>query len=129
MTTPALVPLTEHHEGATWKGIASIGPVKVNGVDPAFGAEMAWMEFRRGSDKGPLLARFSTDTGETDSLPVTQAAPGVWAFVVPPANADVFPAREGEYHWDFWVRDAAGVDNKVYYGVLTVRSSASRRPA
>jgi len=122
------IELEKHTAGTTWQGISSIGPIKfsVNGgaeTDPPAPCELAWMQFRRGTDKGPLLASFSTDPNDPQ-LPITSYCTGnVWEFAVPEVAAEDFPATAGNYHWAFFVKDTDGIVWPLYEGIQEVESS------
>jgi hypothetical protein len=122
---PVLITLEKHTEGTSWEGIPSIGPVlfSIDGEDPVAPtspAVAAWMQFRRGTPKGTLLATFSTNPGDGE-LPINFAgSEGQWYFEVPSVSRADFPATEGRYHWSFIVKDADGVTWPLYAGELEV---------
>lgn len=128
--TPVTINLYPHQEGDSWLGIATIGPVLVNGVQPLHQLARIKMKFRRGSEHGPLLAAFDSDAGAiaAGALPITIDDPVTWQASIDQVDVADFPALEGSYYWDMKFTDTEGITLTFFAGVLTVTASPTGQP-
>jgi hypothetical protein len=100
--------------GDRWQGIAAIGPVIIDGSQPAAPLARVRMQFRRG---GRLGATFDSEPG---GLPIVISNAATWSAHVPP-NGGTLPLEAGAWQWDaeFWAEgDTAPLT--LYRGSITI---------
>lgn len=116
------IKLPNHKAGKKWCGIASIGPVMMNGETPASQLVRVRMWMQHSSGK---VVKFDTQDDVTDGV---ATPPDVLIVITDPANwvADVPDVGElldvpGQWGWDMDFFDATGdAPMSLYKGVLKV---------
>jgi hypothetical protein len=113
-TLPIQIDLAATTAGDKWQGIAAIGPVLINGLQPAFPLSRVKMQFRRG---GRLGATFDSEPG--DSYPITISNAETWLAHVP--EVQPLPLEAGSWQWDMEFFTGSDTAPLTYYrGILTV---------
>jgi hypothetical protein len=118
-TLPIQIDLSPTTAGDKWQGIAAIGPVLINGAQPAFPLSRVKMQFRRG---GRLGATFDSEPG---GLPIAISNATTWLAHIP--ESQPLPLEAGVWQWDleFWQgTDAAPLT--FYRGTLTVMPETTK---
>ena len=115
---PQFLHLSPHRASNTlWSGIASIGPVTVNGTSMPYPAVNAWLEFfDRSTPDAPVCVLSNIADLDGDITIVEPAS--AWAFVVPEQPLPVAP---GMWDWRFRVEDSAGSVTTIYDGDILIK--------
>lgn len=86
------IDLSDHKRGDKWPGIPSIGPVLINGAQPASALARIRAQFRRGAQV------FTLDSNGTGDALITILDAATWEATVP-AIAQFLPTA-GIWAWD-----------------------------
>ena len=111
------IDLPNHKRGDRWPGIASIGPVLINGVQPAAALTRVRMHFLKsgGGDKFTL----DSDAGQSPSAPIVIGNATTWAVSIP--AVENFLAVSGKWSWDMEFYQTGNTSPlTLYKGDLTV---------
>jgi hypothetical protein len=117
---PVNAPLQPTVRGDKWQGIAAIGPVLINGLQPTFPLARIRAQFRRNGQLGMTL-----DSNGSGDYPIVISNADTWFAHVP--EIQPLPLDAGTWQWDmeFWaVGDAAPVT--YYAGTLSVTNDITR---
>lgn len=119
---PATVKLQPALRGDTWQGIASIGPVTVNGTVISPPLLSARMQFRDHRDAlaHELTTEIPTPEG-SGTITIVDATN--WQLAI---DAQDLPLEAGTYHWDLETTDDAGTVRTLYTGQLRVLPDVTR---
>ncbi len=117
-SAPVDITLTPITEGDTWQGIASIGPVTINGDAPASELASMSLHFVRVNERLPSIKIGST--GVVDA-PIVIDNAATWEAHIPIIGPSVFNLKQGDYVGSLRTVDAAGVVLTLYTLHLTVR--------
>jgi hypothetical protein len=115
--TPCVLQLEAHDSSNTnWIGIASIGPILINGEAPPLPASRVLLELFPpfGSEQGMLI--FDSEDGADGTASIDDAA--TWEFVIP---VQPLPAIPGLWRWRFRVITPDEATTTIYRGQLLVR--------
>lgn len=111
---PVRVPLNDHTHGDTWEGIASIGPVLINGSQPDYALSSCRMYFR--TTLGVLGYKFKSSPGDGEGS-ITISDADTWEITV---AAQALPLDIGMWEWDFETTDSDGTILTLYSGTLEI---------
>ena len=115
--------LPDHKRGDRWPGIASIGPVLINGVQPAATLTRVRMHFVR--REGGLRFRLDSDASESPNAPITISNATTWAVNIPEVQS--FLAKNGEWYWDMeFYQTGETAPLTLYKGKLTVGDDVTK---
>ena len=110
------IPLLAHKRGDKWPGIASIGPVIINGSQPAATLARIRMHFK----KDTLVYKFDTDATDRDA-PITISNATTWEATVPEDNTGNFCNEAGEWAWDMeFYETGSAAPLTLYKGIICV---------
>ena len=113
--------LPDHKRGDKWLGIASIGPVLIDGAQPAAALSRVKMNFRH--SKGTIY-RLDTDATLRDA-PIVISNATTWAANIPAVQS--FLPVAGVWNWDmefYAAGDTAPLT--LYQGAMTVHDDITR---
>lgn len=109
---PQTLKLTPHVYGTTWKGIETIGPIRVNNSPPGVLAKAEIHFMHSLSDVEPQVVLSST-AGK-----VTIVSASNWLIEVPDQILDL---RPGVWWWRLVTTNTANVVRAFYQGSLLIR--------
>lgn len=115
------IDLPDHKRGDKWPGIPAIGPVIINGSQPAQQLVRVRMQFRKGS----AVYTLDSDHSTTPDAPVTITNATTWAASIPAVQA--FLPTAGLWTWDmefYQAGDTAPLT--LYRGTITVHNDTTR---
>lgn len=100
-----------------WQGIASVGPVRPGGVQPAYALASVKVIFAFGSPAvdAPLFVCSSAPLPGEGTVSITNAT--TWLFSVP---VQPLPLGLGNYTWEIHTTDTAGNTTVYYVGTQLV---------
>lgn len=117
------IQLPDHKRGDRWPGIESIGPVLINGVQPAATLARVRMHFVRREDG--LRYRLDSAAGEVPNAPIVISNATTWAVNIPEVQS--FLAKNGEWDWDMEFYQAGKTAPlTLYKGKLTVGDDVTK---
>ena len=108
-------------QGDRWQGIAAIGPVIIDGSQPASPLSRIRLQFRRG---GRLGVSLDSQPGGSFTIVISNAES--WSANIPP-NGGSLPLETGTWQWDaeFWGEgDAAPLT--LYRGTVVIGPKVTR---
>lgn len=112
------IDLPDHKLGDAWIGIATIGPVVVNGI-----SQGNLTRIRMNFVKGSLVFKLDTEAG-ADALIVIDT-PATWAAHIDPVEK--FLPQAGEWNWDMqFTHDEDVSPITCYKGVLVVHPDVTK---
>ena len=120
-SNPVEAELAHLTQGDRWQGIAAIGPVIIDGSQPASPLSRIRLQFRRGGRLGVSL-----DSESGGDFPIVISNATTWAAHVSP-NGRTLPLEAGSWQWDaeFWAEgDTAPVT--LYRGTITIGPKITR---
>lgn len=122
MPTPGQLTLDPQVRGDNWLGIPNIGPVTIDGVQPAQPAVAATMTFRRmlTSLVYGYTLRNSPGAGE-GTIQIVNA--DYWIFKVP---AQLLPLQDGPWFWDFQITPQGGLPVTYLQGTVLILPDQTR---
>jgi len=110
------IDLLDHKRGDRWPGIASIGPVLINGSQPAATLTRVRMHF-----SGPSGQKFKLDsaTDPAPNAPIVIDNATTWAVHIP--EVENFLSVTGKWSWDMEFYQSGNTSPlTLYKGDLTV---------
>ncbi len=115
MSIPVNIDLNDHKRGDRWPGISAIGPVLINGVQPAETLTRVRMHFV----KRTKTFKLDSDATKEPDAPITISDAATWAVVIPEVQ-DFIPCS-GDWSWDMEFYSGSNTSPLTFYsGVLTV---------
>lgn len=116
------VPLADHKRGDRWPGIPSIGPVVINGSQPAATLARIRMQFRHSTGSVFCL---DSDAATSPDAPIVIDNATTWAAHV--AEVQSFLPLVGRWDWDmeFYETGSTG-PLTLYRGQLTVHADITK---
>jgi hypothetical protein len=116
------IDLPAHKRGDKWPGITAIGPVLINGVQPAVALDRVRMHLVHADG-----TRYKLDSLETQdrSAPIVISNAATWAANIPAIPN--FLSKAGEWSWDmefYSTGDSAPLT--LYKGKLTVLNDVTK---
>ena len=120
---PVKIKLEPHYKGDWWVGML-VGPVLINGAQPAATLTSVAMEFR---DENDVLGhKFSSAPGAGEGT-ITISDAATWEVIVPEQllDLDAGTSQNGSsnkktWYWDFETTDSDGVILTLYKGTIKV---------
>jgi hypothetical protein len=117
------ITLPEHVRGDRWVGITQIGPVLINGAQPA--ATLARVRMHLAHQATGAVFTLDTDPSADPDAPITITNATTWVAVIP--EVQEFVEKAGQWIWDmeFHQTGSAG-PLTLYSGVLQVNEDITR---
>jgi hypothetical protein len=116
------IQLPAHKRGDRWPGIAAIGPVLINGVQPTNGLTRVRMHFKNAAG---TIYRLDTDSTTTPDAPIIIDNATTWAASIP--EVEDFISANGKWQWDMEFYEAGKTAPlTLYKGSLTVGNDITR---
>jgi hypothetical protein len=115
MSKPVNIPFESHYRNDTWDGVPVIGPILINGLQPAASLVSARMDFRQPVSK-VLGHRLSTTPGVGEGT-VTIVDATTWEMTIPEQD---LPLDAGRWEWDLETTDTNGTVKTYYRGTQPV---------
>ena len=108
--------------GDKWHGIASIGPILINGATPVDSLVRVRMHFAQGKRN---LFRLDSDASTTPDAPIVIDDAAAWTAHVPEVGA--FLPLAGSWEWDMELYGAGWSGPlTLYYGTLSVTQDVTK---
>jgi hypothetical protein len=115
--------LPDHKRGDRWPGIASIGPVLINGAQPTASLSRVRMHFVRREDG--LRYQLDSSAGEVPNAPIVISNATTWAVNIPETQS--FLSKNGEWDWDMeFYQIGKKSPLTLYKGKLTVGDDVTK---
>lgn len=117
-----LIALPDHKRGDRWPGIASIGPVLINGAQPAAILTRVRMHLQNSSG-----AKFKLDSnaGQSPNAPIAIDNEVTWLVRIPQVQS--FISVSGKWSWDMEFYQAGNSNPlTLYKGDLTVLNDTTK---
>lgn len=104
--------------GEIWDGIASVGPVLINGLQPVHALSSVRMVLYWSYKKSAAVV-FSTNPSDGQGE-ITISDAFTWELTVEPTQAEIMNLHPGTWLWDMYATDTAGHEITLYKGTLDV---------
>jgi hypothetical protein len=116
------IDLPDHKSGDRWPGIASIGPVVINGSQPA--SPLTRVRMHCVSFLGEKY-KFDSDAGQSPDAPIIIVSAQNWTIRIP--EVENFPADAGKYSWDMeFYQQGKTAPLTLYKGDITITCDTTR---
>jgi hypothetical protein len=110
------IDLPDHKRGDRWPGINAIGPVIINGAQPAATLTRIRMWFK--SAAGAKF-KLDSDPAQDRNAPITISNPTTWYGLIP--GIEDFLPTAGDWSWDMEFYQTGNTSPlTLYKGVITV---------
>jgi len=104
-----------HKLGDRWPGIASIGPILINGATPANALTRIKMQFK----KEAIVFKLDSDSSAAPQAPIVISDSAAWSANVP--EIETFVNSSGKWQWDMEFYESGKTQPlTLYKGTLTV---------
>ena len=111
-----------HKRGDRWPGIAAIGPILINGVQPTNALTRVRMHFKNAAG---TTYRLDTDSNTTPDAPINIDNATTWTASIP--EVEDFISANGKWSWDMEFYEAGKTKPlTLYKGTLTVANDTTR---
>lgn len=115
------ITIPDHKRGDRWPGIAAIGPVIINGSQPANALTRVRMHLKNGA----VTYKLDSDAGQAPDAPIVISNAATWAANIP--EVETFLATSGRWTWDMEFYEAGKTSPlTLYKGTLTVANDITR---
>lgn len=114
MSYPVTITLPNHVAGDQWEGIATIGPILVDGATPSGTLTRIRMQLRYKA----MVFTIDSNSAANPDAPATISNAATWVATVP-AIAGFLPTP-GEWRWDMEFYKSGSLWKTLYSGALTV---------
>lgn len=116
------IALPDHKRGDRWPGIASIGPVLINGSQPDAALTRVRMHFQNSSG---AKYKLDSDAGQSPNAPIVIDNAPTWAVSIP--EVERFLSVSGKWSWDMEFYQAGNTNPlTLYKGDLTVANDTTK---
>jgi len=115
------IALPDHKRGDRWPGIASIGPVLINGLQP----ENSLLRVRMHIKLSNVIYKLDSDAGQSPDAPIVISNATTWAVNIP--EIETFLPSNGRWMWDMEFYESGKTSPlTLYKGFLSVATDITR---